>query len=215
MQENAGTRTELIDVKCTLRLTSAERGGVRAPSIGNERVKTFEESIEVVDLEDASYFAADLFKECFGSAFPTPRDYLGLPHQPRGGTWHQYVAFYKWTEANIEPVGFCNWIRHGDVYLEGGMCVRRNFYRRLPKEHWDACKDAGGVAQIIMESAARELTDCTAWFGYCGDKKALVVDLRVGYEPTHHEYLIVKWLADISEGDKRGVIDGIAEIGPF
>jgi hypothetical protein len=33
-------------------------------------VKTFSESIEIVDLPNASYFATDLFKECFASAFP-------------------------------------------------------------------------------------------------------------------------------------------------
>jgi hypothetical protein len=178
-------------------------------------MRSFRESINVTGFANAEFFAADLFYDSFAIHFPVPREHCGLSIPTPARNWRQYVAFYKWPDDTIEPVGFCNWIRYGNVYLEGGMCVRRNFYRRLPKQHWDACKDAGGVAQIIMESAARELTDCAAWFGYCGDKKALVVDLRVGYEPTHHEYLIVKWLADISEGDKRSVIDGIAEIGPF
>lgn len=178
-------------------------------------MRSFHESIHVTGLADAEFFAADLFHESFAIDFPVPRENCGLSIATPARNWRQYVAFYKWPDDTIEPVGFCNWIRYGNVYLEGGMCVRRSFYRRLPKPHWDACKQAGGVAQIIMESAARELTDCAAWFGYCGDKKALVVDLRVGYEPTHHEYLIVKWFADISESDKRGVIDGVAEIGPF
>jgi hypothetical protein len=33
-------------------------------------VKTFSESIEIVDLPNASYFATNLFKECVASAFP-------------------------------------------------------------------------------------------------------------------------------------------------
>jgi hypothetical protein len=95
------------------------------------------------------------------------------------------------------------------------MCVRRNFYRRLPKQHWVDCKEAGGVAQLIMEAAARELTDCVAWFGYCGDKKAFIVNARVGYKPTQYKYLIVKWFMDIPEDAKRSLIDNIGSIGAF
>jgi hypothetical protein len=178
-------------------------------------VKSFRESIEIVDLQNASYFATDLFKECFASTFPVPRDYLGLSHNPRSGTWHQYVAFYKWAETHIEPVGFCNWIRHGDVYLEGGMCVRRNFYRRLPKEHWSECKLVGGIAQLVMEAAANSLNDADAWFGYCGDKKAYAVDMRVGYRPTRHPFLIVKWFRDLPRNRQEELEDQIALLGPF
>jgi hypothetical protein len=178
-------------------------------------VKSFKESIEILDLQNASYFATDLFKECFASPFPVPRDYLGLSHDPRSGTWHQYVAFYKWTETHIEPVGFCNWIRHRDVYLEGGMCVRRNFYRRLPKEHWSECKLVGGIAQLVMEAAANSLNDADAWFGYCGDKKAYAVDMRVGYRPTRHPFLIAKWFRDLPRNRQEELEDQIALLGPF
>ena len=178
-------------------------------------MKSFEESIEVVDLKNANYFAADLFNECFRSPFPIPQDYLGLVHNSESGTWHQFVAFYKWTEATIEPVGFCNWIRHRDVYLEGGMCVRQNFYRRLPKEHWVQCKRMGGIAQLLMEAAAKTLNDTEAWFGYCGDKKAYAVDMRVGYRPTRHPFLIVKWFRDVSQSRQEELEDEIALLGPF
>jgi hypothetical protein len=54
-----------------------------------------------------------------------------------------------------------------------------------------------------------------AWFGYCGDKKAYVVDIRAGYQPTQHPYVIVKWNADLSDSQKRKLEDHIASIGPF
>jgi hypothetical protein len=125
------------------------------------------------------------------------------------------VAFYKWPHDAIEVVGFCNWIRYRDVYLEGGMCVKRNFYRRLPKDHWLACRDAGGIAQIMMNSAARELNDCVAWFGYCGDKKAMIVNLRGGFARTRNKYLIVKWFSEVPADAKNALIDQMAAIGPF
>src|SRR5437764_11056772 len=144
-------------------------------------MKRFEESIHVVGLQNAAFFASDLFHESFGSAFPVAQDESALRISTPEHHWHQYVAFYKWSEINIELVAVCNWIRHGDVYLEGGLCVRRNFYRRLPEQHWSECRRLGGVAQIMLETAARELNDCTAWFGYCGDKKSYLVNLRIGY----------------------------------
>lgn len=176
---------------------------------------TFEESLAVVRFGNAEFFARDLFFESFRAPFPVPRDQCGLPIDTAADKWHQFVAFYRWSETHFEPVGFCNWIRHGDVYLEGGMCVRRNFYRRLPRAHWDACKARGGVAQIMMETAATQLTDCAAWFGYCGDKQAYRVDSRVGYEPTRHHFLIVKWFRALPPEEREALVDRIAQIGPF
>ena len=179
-------------------------------------MRSFMDAVSVVDFPNARYFAEDLFRESFNSDFPTPpmlSTSAGVQEAAR--TWHQYVAFYKWSETHIEPVGFCNWIRHDDVYLEGGMCVRRNFYRRLPKDQWAQCKQLGGIAQIVMETAATELNDAQAWFGYCGDKKAFIVDSRVGYVPTRHSFLIVKWYRDLSMSQKQALEDKIAVLGPF
>lgn len=175
----------------------------------------FDAALSVFRFRNAAFFASDLFEEAFRSPFPVPRQACGLPIDSSPETWHQYVAFYRWPDARFEAVGFCNWIRHGDVYLEGGMCVRRNFYRRLPREHWQACKARGGVAQIMMETAERELADCAAWFGYCGDKQAYRVDERVGYEATRYRYLIVKWFRDLPAAEREALIDDVARIGPF
>jgi hypothetical protein len=178
-------------------------------------VKTFQESLAIVDVKNAEFFAADLFKQCFRANFPVPEGYKGLPIATEARDWHQYVAFYKWSEDSIEPVGFCNWIRYRGVYLEGGMCVRPTFYRRMPKEHWLACKEQGGIAQLMMEAAAKELNDLDAWFGYCGDKKAYLVDMRAGYVPTRRKYVIVKWFREVTEARKQELEDMVAAIGPF
>lgn len=176
---------------------------------------SFSESLHVVDLPNAAYFAADLFRENFGTAFPEPQSHVGTSNSSSVRTWHQYVAFYKWSDTQIEVVGFCNWIRHESVYLEGGMCVRRNFYRRLPKDHWQSCKELGGIAQIVMEAAAKELNDADAWFGYCGDRKAFLVDARVGYRPTTYPFLIVKWFRDLPQARQEEIERHIAKLGPF
>ena len=178
-------------------------------------MKSFSSSLEVSFYPNAKDFAADLFYESFKLPFPVPRDNAGLSIPTPPENWRQEVAFYTWPDGRTEAVGFCNWIRHDDCYLCGGMCVRGSFYRRLPREHWEACRERGGIAQIVLETAFATLTDCTAWFGYCGDRKAYIVDLRAGYQPTRHRYLIVKWNAALSEDEKRALEDRFAAIGPF
>jgi hypothetical protein len=176
---------------------------------------SFDDSLRVAFFGNAQYFAADLFYESFAIPFPVPRESAGLSIPTPPANWRQQVAFYKWSETHLEAVGFCNWIRFADCYLCGGMCVRKNFYRRLPREHWITCRERGGIAQVMLETAFRELTDCVAWFGYCGDKKAYLVDIRAGYQPTRRPYVIVKWNADITETRKNELEDRIAAIGPF
>jgi hypothetical protein len=148
-----------------------------------------------------------------------PRALPGAARQLRAAdphaTWHQYVAIYEWPDETRETVGFCNWIRHGDVYLEGGMCVRESIYRRMPKEHFRACRSPGGIAQMMIAAAAAELNDAVAWFGYCGDAKAMAVDLRAGHALTEHRHLIVKWFRDVSVVEQQLLLRSVAAVGPF
>ena len=68
---------------------------------------------------------------------------------------------------------------------------------------------------MMMDEAAKRLDDCTAWFGYCGDGRALAVDLRAGYEETDSKYVIVKWFRRPSPEEQRKLIEKIVAIGPF
>ena len=173
-----------------------------------------DERLRIFRTADAARLAGELFRECFNAAFPVPRVDCGLPIPTPPENWRQYVATYAWPQGE-EVVGFCNWIRHRDVYLQGGMCVKRNFYRRMPREHFAQCQARGGLAQMMMAAAARELGDALAWFGYCGDAKALAVDLRAGYVQTRHRYVIVKWFREIPAAQRDALVDEIARIGPF
>jgi hypothetical protein len=181
--------------------------------------RSFAEALNIEDVGDATLIASDLFQASFNSAFPAPREFQLGADLVKKSAWHQYVARYTHNDGAIECVGFCNWIRYadkcGDVYLEGGMCVKKNFYRSLQKTEFVECKTHGGVAQMMMEAAAQDLNDAAAWFGYCGDHMAYRVDQRVGYQPTAHQHLIVKWTRDLDDQAKAALIESIAKIGPF
>jgi hypothetical protein len=178
-------------------------------------MKPFADCVRIFETAQAASLAGELFEESFRTPFPVPRENAGLSIPTPQDRWHQYVAQYEWEDGRIETVGFCNWIRHERVYLEGGMCVKKGFYKRLPKEHWKECQSRGGIAQMIMEKAATELDDADAWFGYCGDRKALAADLRAGYELTPYKFIIVKWFRPLSGPERAALIDSIAKIGVF
>ena len=176
---------------------------------------TFNHALNVFETTDAGSIAGALFQASFNSAFPIPTAVRILDTQIQPNDWRQFVAIYTWPDGTAECVGFCNWIKYKDVYLEGGLAVQKNFYRRLPKPHFADCAARGGIAQIVMETAAVVLTDCDAWFGYCGDAKALRVDMRVGFVRTAHPYLIVKWMRQLSAEKMQALIDDATRVGPF
>ena len=167
---------------------------------------SFRDCFHVERFANAAYFAAELFRESFGSAFPVP---------PDEARWAQYVAFYRWEDGRVEPVGFCNYLPFESVWLEGGLCVRRTFYSRLPSPHGEECRAMGGVAQLIMEAAARDLADCDAWFAYIGDARSLKVCTRVGYGPTGRGFVMVKWFRALPPEREAALVDRVAALGPF
>ena len=176
---------------------------------------TFNDALKVFETKDAASYAVALFQESFNSAFPIPTAYKILDTQIQPEDWRQFVAIYTWPDGIEECVGFCNWIKYKDVYLEGGLAVQRNFYRRLAKPHFAECSARGGIAQIMMDTAATKLTDCAAGFGYVGDAKSMRVVLRVGYIRTEHQYLIVKWMRSLPEAERQARIEDVTRIGPF
>ena len=171
-------------------------------------------SLRVFLAQDAEHLARALFRESFNADFPVPHDNaLPVPTPPRN--WRQYVATYRWPDGREETVGFCNWILWRRVYLGGGMCVQKTFYRRMPREQFAELQRRGGIAQMLLETAFRELEDCVGWFGYCGDKKALAVDLRAGFQLTRHPLVVVKWRGDLPAAQREELVDAVAAIGPF
>ena len=175
----------------------------------------FTEALNVFETKEAARYAGALFQESFNSAFPVPVAYRILDTQIEPENWRQFVAIYTWPDGTEECVGFVNYIKYKDVYLGGGLAVQKTFYRRLRREEYTDCAARGGIAQIVMEAAGTQLTDCVALFGLCGDRRALRVDMRVGYVQTAHPHLIVKWMRALPDPLKQEWIDEVTRIGPF
>ncbi len=176
---------------------------------------TFNDSLQVFETKDAARYAGALFQEAFNSAFPVPVAYRILDTQIQPDDWRQFVAIYTWPDGTEECVGFVNYIKYKDAYLGGGLAVQKTFYRRLRREEYSDCAARGGIAQIVMEAAGAQLTDCVAWFGLCGGQKSLRVCLRVGYVQNANSNLIANWMRALPESSKQEWIDEVTRIGPF
>ena len=178
-------------------------------------MNSFNDSFCVFQSLNAEALATPLFIQSFGGKFPKVRAVKVNDEDISPTDWRQYVALYRWPNGHEECVGFINYIKYRDVYLGGGMCVKADFYRRLPRSHFTDCRTRGGVAQIMLEAAAHELTDAIAIFGYCGDKKAYAVDIRAGFVPTKYKHLIVKPNANATASQITSAIEYVNSVGAF
>lgn len=113
------------------------------------------------------------------------------------------------------PLGYVHFQKLDNVYLGGGMCTDVGALRRLPREERRALRNLGGVAEFLLRSAEAALSHAVGLFGYVGDNRAELVDLRAGYQFTRHPHLIVKWLKPVSEARRAELIERVAAIGPF
>ncbi|HEX3122068.1 MAG TPA: hypothetical protein VHQ21_02110, partial [Rhodanobacteraceae bacterium] len=65
---------------------------------------------------------------------------------------------------------------------------------------------AGGIWFWILKYAFRKYADCCdAFFGHCGDKRALEVALAAGFIQSAHEHIIVNWHKPLQDNFKRAL----------
>lgn len=157
--------------------------------------------LQIVEVRNAAPFVDSLFQRRFGSPAPSfPR---------------HFVALYSADRINWQAICYGHYTRHGEDYLGGGLVMDNHLYRRVLPEHRQRITEIGGIAELLLHESIAVLHDCDAIWGYVGDKQAKAVDLRAGFESTHHPYLMAVWRKPLSEKKKRQKVDSIAALGPF
>lgn len=160
--------------------------------------------IQVVEVGAAEFLVGELFKRRFN----TP----SFPQEP-----YHFVAFAKLPDKSFLTLGYVHYYLRGEAALCGGLVIDDRNYRRLPKSYRTEIKHSGGIAEILLRSSFLKLPDTVEniW-GYVGNPQAEKVDLRVGFEKTHHQYIFVIWgKSELSESEKNNRIQKIVDIGPF
>lgn len=187
--------------------TQSTTGGDEASARNDARnqaapnIVSAENILCVQEVANASFFAGELFDRKF--------------HAPPPDVPHHYVSFYRAAPPDIRVVGYVHFSEFEDSYLCGGLVIDDRLYRRMPVSHRKAIRNCGGIAEHLMKVAFARLSHAAAIWGYVGDTRAERVDKRVGFCRTEHPYVMVCWMRDLPEADKRARWSRVVSLGPF
>jgi hypothetical protein len=158
--------------------------------------------ITITEVDSGNFLVADLFRRKFGHP---------PPDQP-----HHLVGFYRDVDGNLHLAGYSHMMPFGDVYLSGGSCTNGETARLMSPGERDALRSAGGLWFHLLKYAYRKYADCCdAFFGHCGDARALEVALAAGFVRTEHEHLIVHWHKSLHPSIRRALLAKVHALGAF
>ncbi|MEO7431359.1 MAG: hypothetical protein ABIR62_04935 [Dokdonella sp.] len=158
--------------------------------------------LTITEVDDARLLVGDLFQKKFAAPPPDVGRHL--------------AALYRDPEGGLRVAGYSHMRAFGDVYLSGGSCSNGDTIRRMEHAHRDAIHAAGGIWYLILKYAFERYADCCdAFFGHCGDARALAVATEAGFIGAGHPYLIVNWHKPLHENIQRALIAKVQALGPF
>lgn len=146
--------------------------------------------------------AGDLFRRKFGD-----------PPPPTG---RHLLALYRFPDRRYAVLGYSHMMPFGDVYLSGGSCTDGEVLRAMQADQRQALSEAGGAWYWILKYAFSKFAPCCdAFFGHCGNPRALEVAYAAGFEPTAHEHVIVHWHKELLDQVRRALTAKVVALGPF
>ena len=158
--------------------------------------------LDITEIDDARLLASGLFQRKFGSPPPDFGRHL--------------VALYRDADGSMHVAGYSHMRRFGEVYLSGGSCSDGATIRRMPAAQREAVQEAGGIWYLILKYAFEKFADdCDAFFGHCGDARALVVAQAAGFIKTEFPPIIVNWHKPLHENIRRALTAKVVALGPF
>jgi len=158
--------------------------------------------LTISEVDDADFLVADLFRRKFASPPPDSGRHL--------------VALYRDPRGVIRLAGYSHMRPFGDVYLSGGSCSNGETVRAMEASHRDAIQAAGGIWYLVLKYAFARYADCCdAFFGHCGDARALEVATAAGFVDAGHQHLIAHWHKPLHENIRRALVAKVHALGPF
>jgi hypothetical protein len=158
--------------------------------------------LTITEIDDAELAAGALFRRKFKAPPPDVGRHL--------------VALYRADDGRLDVAGYSHMRPFGDVYLSGGSCSDGETIRRMSEAHREAIQAAGGVWYLILKYAfAKFADDCDAFFGHCGDPRALEVAQVAGFVKTDVAPLIVHWHKPLHDVFRRALLAKVVALGPF
>jgi hypothetical protein len=154
------------------------------------------------EVESGEFFAGELFRRKFGDS------------PPNFGT--HMVLFYRDANLALHAASYLHLWTTGTVGLIGGGCTDGRTIRLMSETERLAIDEAGGLLlQTLRYAFDRHEDRLEAFFGHCGNDRALAVDLRAGFLRTADPNLLVRWNRDLSESTRARLFQQALALGPF
>ncbi len=158
--------------------------------------------LTITEIDDANLLVGELFKRKFGD--------------PPPDVGHHLVALYRQADGALRVAGYSHMRAFGDVFLSGGSCSNGDTMRAMDPAHRDAIVAHGGVWYLILKYAfAKYHDDCDAFFGHCGDRRALEVAHAAGFIDCEQKPLIVLWHKELHPLVRKALTAKVEALGPF
>jgi len=158
--------------------------------------------LAITEVDDAEFLAGALFRRKFGTPPPEVGRHL--------------VALHRGADGGVRLAGYSHMRPFGEVYLSGGSCSDGETIRAMPEEQRVAIQSAGGVWYLILKYAFERFAGCCdAFFGHCGDARALQVAHAAGFVDAGHPHLIVHWHKPLHDTIRRALVAKVEALGPF
>jgi len=184
---------------------SANSSGADSPSddahAAGAQAVSAQDLLCVQEVTAADFFVGELFRRKF--------------HAPPPDFPLHFVSFYRAAPSDIRVIGYVHYSEFEDSYLCGGLVIDDRLYRQMPASHRQAVRRCGGIAEHLLKVTFARLGHAAAIWGYVGDTRAQRVDERVGFRRTEHPYVMVCWMRELSDADKRARMARVVALGPF
>lgn len=153
-------------------------------------------------VESGEFHVGELFRRKFG-------------HPPPDFGTH-IVLFYRSASRALHAASYLHLWTTGTIGLIGGGCTDGRVIRLMSEAERAAITDAGGLLlQTLRFAFDRNEEGLQAFFGHCGNDRALAVDLQAGFLRTADPNLLVRWNQDLSDATRASLFQQALALGPF
>lgn len=160
------------------------------------------ENLLITTVNDGPFFIDELFQRKFAKSAP--------------GYGNPAICFYRKNNHHFVPVCYTSFIQYDEVILVGGAMTDGRAFELMEDGLAGQIRESGGIYFHVLRFAFDHFKEqCEAFFGYAGDKRAYQVDMRAGFEPTRHQYLIGHFHKPITQERKDYLIEKVHAFGPF
>jgi hypothetical protein len=165
-------------------------------------MSAIDEFIVVTEVDRGPFFAGALFQRKYRAE---------LPDFP-----HHVVALYRRADGSLLTASYVHFTDCGDILLAGGACTDGAVVRAMSAAEQTTMNEYGGLMLATLRYGfERWGGGCEAIFTCCGDPRALETTPKVGFIETGVQYLLVRWMRELSPTRQQQLIAKAKTFMPF